>query len=100
MLGGTRAYSGLFYSRLLCTVSLRVITRAVKKDTGGIINNFMSLMNDNFFLCCLEAFVSCDFHGSFYQFNFDFTVNKPGCHSILSGHSRQSEPAKEMQFLS
>lgn len=48
MLGATRAYSGLFYSCLLCTVFLRVITRAVKKDTGGIINHFMRLMNDNF----------------------------------------------------
>lgn len=48
MLGGERAYSGLFYSCLLCTVSLRVIARAVKKDTGGIINHFMRLMNDNF----------------------------------------------------
>lgn len=38
MLGATRAYSGLFYSCLLCTVSLRVIARAVKKDTGEIIN--------------------------------------------------------------
>lgn len=48
MLGATRAYSGLFYSCLLCTVFLRVIARAVKKDTGGIINHFMRLMNDNF----------------------------------------------------